>query len=166
MRSSQVSYPWRNTSDEPLRLKGAFVSSLERIASGYSRANSFLSLHSAEEAIHYQPLPPSSETDGKPRKLYVGFGFFGGESEELNSSPAKVPPSLAAAKAATAELSRQLAACGSQDNSPLQTIMQDKSGRLAAFAAEAHCWDAIELPMELGETLREHTCLHIGAFDS
>jgi len=171
-----VRYPWRNAADEPLRMKGAFVSTLERHTTVVSNCDAMTDEQAAvdtllKDAASFQYTDSACKSAIKERSfLCMGFGYFGNDGSggaTGSSTPTQVPPSPAAAKAATAELKRQLG-CASEwdDLAPLQAIMHDRSGRLAACAAEAHCWDAIELPSELGEALREHTCLHIGAFDS
>jgi len=148
----------------------------------------------SDERSAYPPseelLMSAAHGDASARPLYVGFGFFGGEIGDaemeqslpawqfgntqfgngatdhlLPTTPTRVPPSKVAAKAATAELKRELwAALGDKeggDVTGMQSVVLDRSGRLAACAAEANCWEATELPAGLAAALRDHTMLHI-----
>ena len=92
---------------------------------------------------------------------FVGFGTFGPAAEDAVA----VPPSRAAAKAATKVLCKQLLAAEAEGQ--LEAVVQDKAGTLATSAAEAFCWDELgwanELPDALAAVLKEHTQKHIGA---
>ena len=100
----------------------------------------------------------------------VGFEF----TTPTDALAVAVPPSRAAAKAATEGLKRELLgshySAGGAPIAPtsivaLQSIVSDRSGVLAMAAAEALCWETTELPDELCSQLRDHTRLHIGAFE-
>jgi len=153
-----VSYPWRNSPSEPLRIKGAFVSQLVR------------------QAPTSSPLQPLGSMLEKLPLMYVGFGYFGGHAEgsplDAETAPCAVPPSRTAAKAATARLKQQLLQVLADDHAnddnvsaELHAVVQDDSGCIADAAAEAVCWEATDLPDKLSSELHHHTHLYLKSFE-
>ena len=187
-----MTYPWRNSPHEPLRDKGAFVCRLEAPENISAEISEVRTAVGDWEAYCDQPMfvgfghfggcspkvAEAAEAAGGTARLRAAavararlLGTKSAETptESAEGSPTTVPPSRAAAKAAAVGLQRRIvnsiATPGVDYASSLAEIVQDRDGVIAASAAEVHCWGVTSLPPALATQLRDHTRVHIEAFN-